>query len=60
MSVKSVLKGCHETLCISEHRFISLGEYAAACKCELQADAVLKLLADLDNEQQEETSDATE
>ena len=60
MSVRSVLRGCHETLCTSANRFRSLGDIgsgAAAARCEIQADAVLKLLADLDSEQQEETSD---
>ena len=56
MSVKSVLKGCHETLGIAANRFRRLEEDRHAYMCELQAEAVLRLLADLDIKQQEETS----
>ena len=56
MSVKSVLNGCHEALNQASRAFRWLGKEGDAEMCSLQADAVLKLLADLDNEQQEETS----
>ena len=56
MSVKSVLHGCCEVLVESAGDFRRLDREACAYRCELQADAVLKLLTDLDNEQQEETS----
>jgi len=57
MSVKSVLKGCHEVLLKSANIHRSYDCLYRASVCELQAEAVLRLLADLDNEQQEETSD---
>ena len=57
MSVKSVLKGCHETLTQSADRHRWRLDIVNAAQCDLQADAVLRLLADLDNEPQEETSD---
>ena len=57
MSVKSVLKGCYANASNSAGRFRQLGDERWAAQCELQAEAVLRLLADLDNEQQEETSD---
>lgn len=56
MSVKSVLKSCHEVLTYSVGTLRDVDNRNAAM-CELQAEAVLRLLADLDNEQQEETSD---
>ena len=59
MSVKSVLACCHNVLAESArmHRGDGIGHEYMASQCTLQAEAVLKLLADLDNEQQEETSD---
>ena len=57
MSIRSVLNGCHEVLTESaaQHRYKDNPHNAAIC--DIQADAVLKLLADLDKEQEEETSD---
>ncbi len=60
MSVKSVLKGCHEVLGESALVHWDRGDNMNARHCEVQAEAVLRLLADLDNAQQEETSDATQ
>ena len=57
MSVKSVLKNCHDTLIMSSDWHRVRNDIDHAEMCSLQADAVLKLLADLNIEQQEETSD---
>lgn len=57
MSVKSVLKGCHDALKTSAHQHNNRGDTLHVATCLLQAEAVLRLLAELDNEQQEETSD---
>lgn len=57
MSVKSVLKGCRQVLRESACMHRSVGYTAIASQCDLLAEAVLRLLADLDNEQEEETSD---
>ena len=55
MSVKSVLKNCHDTLNMSSDWHRVRNDIDHAAMCSIQADAVLKLLAELDNEQQEET-----
>ncbi len=61
MSVRSVLRSCHKLLetTAADHRFN--GNISNASQCQLQAEAVLRLLAEqdneLDNEQEEETSD---
>ncbi len=54
MSVKSVLKGCHEVLTSSAVALRTERCAYSAYQCDIQAEAVLRLLADLDNEQQEE------
>ncbi len=59
MSVKSVLRGCSNALAHSARVHREQECEFSALQCDLQAEAVLRLLADLDmeKEQQEETSD---
>ena len=50
MSVKSVLNRCREALMMSADQHRYQDDPCHAAMCDLQADAVLRLLLDLDNE----------
>ena len=66
MSLQSTLNGCYDALRESAKQHRLRGDAGHASMCDLQADGVLKYigtgwrpfkLADLDKEQEEETSD---
>lgn len=50
MSVQSVLKGCHDALRESAKQHRQADDTAHAAMCDLQADAALLLMADVDFE----------
>lgn len=54
MSIKSVLKSCHSVLRESARAHRQKSDVFHEAQCILEAEAVRTLLADLDNEQQEE------
>ena len=57
MSVRSVLKGCHDVLTESANTLRSVRCEHSAFECDLQAEAVARLLEELKKE--EETSNGT-
>ena len=56
MSINSVLRGCHEVLCDAS-ALLDEGCPSHAARCSLQAEAVARLLAELETSHEEETSD---
>ena len=57
MSIKSVLNACHVALTTSADQHRYQDDPCHAAMCDLQAEAIRRLLSDLDKEQEEETSD---
>jgi len=52
MSVQSVLRGCHEALRQSARQHQLTGDAGHASMCSLQAEAVTRLLEELEKEEE--------